>query len=592
MTVVTRTIKKMKHQEIKISFVSWRFALLCCFILLALFGLILRVAYLQVINSQLLVHEGDMRSLRVQQVSTARGMISDRAGRPLAVSVPVNAIWADLKELKDQGGINFDSRWKALSGALSIPLGQLYSRLKKANPEGRFIYLARQINPTISDYINKLKLPGIYLRQESRRYYPTTQITAHLIGITNIDSQGIEGIEKSFNQWLTGYPGERTIRKDRFDRVIEDISSVNSQEAHNLVLSIDARLQNLVYRKLNDGVAFNKAKSGTAVLVDVNTGEVLAMANSPSYNPNNLTGTTIDMMRNRAITDSFEPGSTVKPMVIMTAMQRGVVKKNSVLNTLPYMINSHYIKDVSRYAELTVTGILQKSSNVGVSKLAAAMPSSALVETYSRFGLGKTTNLGLIGESRGLLPKKQRWSDMERAAFSYGYGLMVTPLQLARVYAIIGGMGMLRPLSITRVDMPVAGKRLFPEPLVRTVVHMMESVTLPAGGTTNTPPIKGYRIAIKTGTAKKLGQNGNYINKYIAYTAGVAPASNPRFALVVVINDPKGGKYYGGTVSAPVFSSIMGGILRSVNIEPDALPHTKEKTSIVINKLKAKRDIR
>lgn len=569
MKAATKT-QKLKRQENQASFVSWRFALLCGCILIALAALLSRVAWLQVVSPDRLVREGDMRSLRVQAVPTARGMITDRAGRPLAVSVPVNAIWADPKELHDKGGITLDSRWKALSDALSIPLDQLAARVN-ANPKGRFVYLARQVNPAIGDYIKKLKLPGIHLRQESRRYYPAGQVTSHLIGFTNIDGQGIEGVEKSFDKWLTGQPGERTVRKDRYGRVIEDISSVDSRAAHNLALSIDERLQALVYRELNNAVAFNKAESGTAVLVDVNTGEVLAMANSPAYNPNNLSGTPKDVMRNRAITDIFEPGSTVKPMVVMTALQRGVVKENTVLNTVPYRVNGHEIKDVARYNELTLTGVLQKSSNVGVSKLALAMPSSALVETYSRFGLGKATNLGLVGESSGLYPQKQRWSDIERATFSFGYGLMVTPLQLARVYATIGSYGILRPLSITKVDPPVAGQRAFPEHVVRTVMHMMESVALPGGGGVKAA-IKGYRIAIKTGTAKKVGPDGKYVNKYIAYTAGVAPASRPRFALVVVINDPQGGKYYGGAVSAPVFGAIMGGVLRTMNIEPDALP--------------------
>ncbi|MBE5215089.1 MULTISPECIES: peptidoglycan glycosyltransferase FtsI [Pectobacterium] len=572
---------KLKRQEDQASFVSWRFALLCGCILLAMVGLMARAAYLQVINPDKLVREGDMRSLRVQEVPTARGMISDRAGRPLAVSVPVNAVWADPKEVNDRGGITLDTRWKALSDALDIPLDQLAAKIN-ANPKGRFVYLARQVNPAIGEYIHKLKLPGINLRQESRRYYPSGQVTSHLIGFTNIDGQGIEGVEKSFDRWLTGQPGERTVRKDRFGRVIEDISSVDSQAAHNLALSIDERLQALVYRELNNAVAFNKAESGTAVLVDVNTGEVLAMANSPSYNPNNLAGTPQDIMRNRAITDIFEPGSTVKPMVVMTALQRGVVKENSVLSTLPYYVNGHEIKDVARYSELTLAGVLQKSSNVGVSKLALAMPSSALVDTYARFGLGKATNLGLVGESSGLYPQKQRWSDIERATFSFGYGLMVTPLQLARVYATIGSFGIYRPLSITKVDPPVPGERVFPEALVRSVVHMMESVALPGGGGTKAA-IKGYRIAIKTGTAKKVGPDGKYINKYIAYTAGVAPASNPRFALVVVINDPQAGKYYGGAVSAPIFGAIMGGVLRTMNIEPDALP-TGDKNEFVINR--------
>ncbi|WP_407062014.1 peptidoglycan glycosyltransferase FtsI [Brenneria tiliae] len=575
---------RLKRQEDQASFVSWRFALLCSCILLAMIGLMARAAYLQVINPDKLVREGDMRSLRVQEVPTARGMISDRAGRPLAVSVPVNAVWADPQQVNEQGGITLDTRWKALSDALEVPLDQLAAKIN-ANPKGRFVYLARQVNPAIGEYIHKLKLPGINLRQESRRYYPSGQVTAHLIGFTNIDGQGIEGVEKSFDRWLTGQPGERTVRKDRFGRVIEDISSVDSQAAHNLALSIDERLQALVYRELSNAVAFNKAESGTAVLVDVGTGEVLAMANSPSYNPNNLAGTAKDIMRNRAITDIFEPGSTVKPMVVMTALQRGVIKENSVLNTLPYYVNGHEIKDVARYNELTLTGVLQKSSNVGVSKLALAMPSSALVDTYSRMGLGKATNLGLVGESSGLYPQKQRWSDIERATFSFGYGLMVTPLQLARVYATIGSFGVYRPLSITKVDPPVAGERVFPEALVRTVVHMMESVALPGGGGTKAA-IKGYRIAIKTGTAKKVGPDGKYINKYIAYTAGVAPASNPRFALVVVINDPQAGKYYGGAVSAPIFGAIMGGVLRTMNIEPDALP-IGDKNEFVINREEA-----
>ncbi len=571
----------LKRHEEQASFVSWRFSLLSGCILLALIGLILRVAYLQVINPDNLVREGDMRSLRVQSVPTARGMISDRQGRPLAVSVPVDAVWVDPKELNEQGGVTQDMRWEALSDVLGIPLNQLITRIN-AHPKGRFVYLARQVTPSIGEYIQKLKLSGVYLRQESRRYYPAGQTAAQLIGFTNIDGQGIEGVEKSFDHWLTGQPGERTIRQDRYGRVIEDIASVDSQAAYNLVLSVDERLQTLVYRELNNAVAFHKAESGTAVLVDINTGEVLAMATSPSYNPNNLTGTPKDVMRNRVITDIFEPGSTVKPMVVMAALKHEIVKENTLLNTLPYYLNGHEIKDVGRYAELSLTGVLQKSSNVGVSKLALAMPASVLVETYSDFGLGKPTNMGLVGESSGLYPQKKHWSDLDRATFSFGYGLMVTPLQLAQVYATIGSMGIRRPLSITKVDPPVAGERILPASLVRSVVQMMETVALPGGGGERAA-IKGYRIAVKTGTAKKVGPDGKYINKYIAYTAGIAPASKPRFALVVVINDPQAGKYYGGAVSAPVFSSIMGTVLRTMNIEPDALP-MHAKNELVVNK--------
>ena len=578
----TKSNAKLRKPEEKTGFVSWRFALLCGGIGIALAALLIRVAYLQIINPDPLIREGDLRSLRVQKVPTARGMISDRMGRPLAVSVPVYAIWADPKVVLEANPDMTDSRWLALADALKLPVNQISQKIS-ATPSARFIYLARQVNAEISDYISKLKIKGINMRQESKRYYPSGEVTAHIIGVTNIDGDGIEGVEKSFNQWLTGAPGERVVRKDGFNRVIENIAQTDSQAAHNLMLSIDERLQSVVYRELTNAVIENKAESGTAVLVDVNTGEVLAMANSPSYNPNNLAGTPKDAMRNRAITDIFEPGSTVKPMVVMSALNNNIIKENTVINTVPYRISGHQIKDVALYRELSITGILQKSSNVGVSRLALAMPASELVDVYSRFGLGKPTNLGLVGESSGIFPiKKQRWSDLERATFSFGYGLMVTPLQLARVYATIGSFGIYRPLSITKVDPPVPGTRVFPEKVMRTVVHMMESVALPGGGGVRAA-IKGYRVAIKTGTAKKVGPDGKYINAYISYAAGVAPASRPRFALVVIINEPKAGKYYGGAVSAPVFGTIMGAVLRTMNVEPDALT-PDDKSEIVINK--------
>ncbi|MFP3013735.1 MAG: peptidoglycan glycosyltransferase FtsI [Arsenophonus sp. NC-QC1-MAG3] len=575
--------KYRRRYEKKVSYVSWRFLLLCTGIGLALIGLIIRVTYLQVINSEKLVREGDMRSLRVQKVTTARGMISDREGRQLAVSVPVYAIWADPKIIYKNGGLTNNERWQALANELRIPLKQVNHKIS-INPNNQFVYLARQVNPSVGEYISKLKIAGIYLRKESRRYYPSGPVSAHLIGVTDIDGQGIEGIEKSFNYLLTGAPGKRIVRKDRYGQVIEDVFSTDRQVAHDLVLSIDERIQSLVYRELTRSVMKNKAESGTAILVDVHTGEVLAMVNSPSYNPNNIAGTPTKIMRNRAITDVFEPGSTVKPMVIVSALNNGIIKANSVLNTQPYMINGHEIKDVARYSKLSITGILQKSSNVGVSKLALAMPADELINVYARFGLGKATNLGLIGESSGIFPdKKMRWSEFERATFSFGYGLMVTPLQLARVYATIVSFGIYRPLSIIKVNPPVSGIRIFPEEIMRTVVRMMESVALPSAGSVRAT-VKGYRIAIKTGTVKKVGNNGHYINEYIAYTAGGAPASNPRYALVVIINTPTAGKYYGGAVSAPVFRSIIGGVLRLMNIEPDAL--ISNENELVINKIK------
>lgn len=564
-------VGKNRRQEKQTGFVRWRFGVLWGCVLLALFILVARTAWLQVIKPDRLIREGDLRSLRTQTVPISRGIISDRMGRPLAVSVPVYAICANPQQV-DIKRIKQDNHWSALADVLGMPLDKLFARFQN-NAKSSFIYLIRQTTPEVADYVRELKLPGICLEQESRRFYPASATTAHLIGFTNIDGQGIEGVEKSFDSWLTGQPGARTVRKDRIGKVIEDISFVDSQMPYSLTLSIDEHIQAQVYRELTNAVNLNKAESGTAVLVDIKTGEVLAMVNSPSFNPNNREGVTQDIFRNRAITDMFEPGSTVKPLVVMIALQNGVVKENTVINTRPYKINGKEIKDVAQRDELNITGIIQKSSNVGVSKIALQMQPNVLVDMYAKFGFGKPTNLGLVGESRGLFPgqSKTRWAEIERATFSFGYGLMVTPLQLARAYATIGSGGIYRPLSITKVDPPVIGERVFPEVTVKTVIQMMESLTLPSEGGAKAA-VPGYRVAVKTGTAKKVGPNGLYIDKYIAYTAGIAPVSNPRFALVVVIDDPKGGRYYGGAISAPVFGAIMGGVLRTMNIEPDGLP--------------------
>ena len=551
------------------SFIHWRFYLLRLLVFLSMIFLILRLAYLQIFNSERLLNEGDMRSIRTQAVPVFRGNILDRNGRPLAISVPVYAIWADPKVFLEHIDSRENEKLNALATVLKTSTNKIYDMIT-AEPNKRFIYLSRQTEPTIGNYISKLNLPGIYLRKESKRYYPSGEITSQLIGITNVDGVGTDGVEKSFNHMLTGKSGKRVVRRDRRGKIVENISLVDGEVAHDIRLSIDERLQSLVYHKLNNAVVYNKAKSGSAVLLDINTGEILAMANYPSYNPNNLLAADKETMRNRIITDMYEPASTVKPMVVLTALLLGIVKPDSVLNTLPYHIGSHQIRDVGHYPKLSVTGILQKSSNVGVSKMSLAMPASALIDTYRKFGLGKPTQLGLVGESRGFLPDRKRWSDLQRATFSYGYGLMVTPLQLARVFATFGSFGVYRPLSITKVDLPVQGERVFPEPIVRTVVHMMESVALPGGGGVR-GAIKGYRIAIKTGTLKKVGDGGEYVNKYISYTAGLAPVSQPRFSLVIIVDEPNAGKYYGGAVSAPVFGEIMSETLRVMNIKPDAL---------------------
>ena len=463
-------------------------------------------------------------------------------------------------------------KWQALAKATNIKYNDLMDRLYKS-ARLRFLYLSRHESEAIARYAQELKLDGIVLKAESRRMYPLAEEASQLIGFTDVDDiHGSEGIERSFDSLLIGKNGRQVIRKDARGNVIENIRDEKQYDPQDVVLSIDEELQSMVYGEIKKAVQENNAESSTAVLVDVQTGEVLAMANAPSFNPNKRDSFRPELMRNRAITDTFEPGSTVKPLVVLTALQNGATYRGEIINTRPFTVNGHTIRDVAPRESLSLTGILQKSSNIGVSRLALRMPSTALVDTYSKVGFGKDTGLGL-GEQRGTNGDRKRWSDIERATMAYGYGLNVTPLQLARAYATLGSFGIYRPLSITRVDPPVIGERVLPEKTTREVVHMMESVAQKGEGGQQAM-IDGYRVAVKTGTARKL-EKGQYVQKYLAYTAGLAPASNPRFALVVLINEPKAGKYYGGAVSAPLFSKIMGYTLKAKNIKPDNLENSE-----------------
>ncbi|MFW9319559.1 penicillin-binding transpeptidase domain-containing protein [Glaesserella parasuis] len=456
---------------------------------------------------------------------------------------------------------------KALGMKYSVMMDKLY-----ASANQRFLYISRHESDVIGDYARALKIDGLVLKAETRRFYPLAEEVSQLVGFTDVDDkQGTEGLERSFDSLLVGKNGKQVIRKDARGNVIEHIRDEKKYDPQDVMLSIDEELQSMVYSEIKKAVKENDAESSTAVLVDVTTGEVLAMANAPSFNPNKRDTFKPELMRNRAITDTFEPGSTVKPLVVLTALQNGATYRDEIINTRPFTVNGHTIKDVSPRESLSLTGILQKSSNVGVSRLALRMPSTALVDTYSKVGFGKDTGLGL-GEQRGTNGDRKRWADIERATMAYGYGLNVTPLQLARAYATLGSFGVYRPLSITKVDPPVLGERALPEKITRDVVKMMESVAQKGEGGQRAM-VDGYRVAVKTGTVRKL-EKGQYVKKYFAYTAGIAPASNPRFALVVLINKPKAGNYYGGAVSAPLFSSIMGYALKAYNIKPDNLSET------------------
>ncbi|WP_455845563.1 penicillin-binding transpeptidase domain-containing protein [Pantoea agglomerans] len=564
-------IKKfLGKDQIKAPFNPFRFRLICLGVFCCLVLLLICVGDLQLIKHPMLEHEADQRSLRTVTLPTNRGTLLDRDGQALALSVPARDIIADPMRVLEANPDFTSAKWAYLAAALNQRPEDLRAAIT-ANPKKRFLYLGRKIELGIAKDIAELKLKGISSVYNDSRFYPMSEAAAPLIGIVGADSNGLNGIEKGFDRVLQGDPGKEVYRQDGEGNIIAMIDYQPPQQPPTVQLSIDKFDQFTLYSKLRDGVLLNKADSGAAVLVKIDTGEILAMASYPSFNPNNYENATPAQMRNSAINDSYEPGSTVKPLVVMEGLERHLVRADSVIDTTPYSVNGHLIRDVGHWPRLTMTGILQKSSDIGVSHIALAMPAEALVNTYQAFGLGKPTGLGLTGESVGYFPlHRERWADIERATFAFGYGLRVTPLQIAREYATLGSYGVYRPLSITKVTPPVLGKQVANPQVVQTVVHMLESDVLP-GGTGVRAAVPGYRLATKTGTAEKMGTSGKYDGGYINYTAGIAPASHPEVALVVMINHPTAGDHFGGSVAAPIFGNIMGPVLKHMNVAPDAI---------------------
>jgi len=565
-----RIKKLLGKDQIKAPFNPFRFRLICLGVTTCLVVLLARVADLQFLNQPMLEHEADQRSLRTVTLPTSRGTLLDRNGEALALSVPSRDVIADPQRVLESNPDFTSAKWAYLAAALNTRPEELAAQIT-ANPKRRFLYLGRKVELGIAKDIKELKLKGISEVYDDSRFYPMSEASAPLIGIVGADNVGLNGLEKGFDKVLQGEPGKEVYRQDAAGNIIAMINYQPPTQPPTVQLSIDKYDQYTLYSKLRDGVLINKADSGAAVLVKIDTGEILAMASYPSFNPNNYEGATPAQMRNSAINDSYEPGSTVKPLVVMEALERHLVRPDSVIDTTPYSVNGHLIRDVGHWPRLTMTGILQKSSDIGVSHLALAMPAEALVNTYHAFGLGKPTGLGLTGESVGYFPlHRTRWADIERATFSFGYGLRVTPLQIAREYATLGSYGIYRPLSITRVTPPVMGRHVANPETVKEVVHMLESDVLP-GGTGLKAAVPGYRLATKTGTAEKMGTSGKYDGGYVNYTAGLAPASHPEVALVVMINHPTAGDHFGGSVAAPVFGNIMGPVLKHMNIAPDAI---------------------
>jgi len=550
----------------------WRFRVVIGLLALMVGAICWRIIDLQVVDRDFLKGQGDARSLRHIPIPAHRGLITDRNGEPLAVSTPVTTLWANPKEM--QGA---KDRWPQLAAALGQNAQQLSERLtQQANKE--FIYLVRGLTPEQGQHVLDLKVPGVYGLEEFRRFYPAGDVTAHMVGFTDLDDHGREGVELAYDEWLAGVPGKRQVIKDRRGRLIKDIQvTKNAKAGKTLALSIDLRLQYLATRELRNAIAEQDAKAGSLVIMDVKTGEVLAMVNQPTYNPNNRRSMFPAAMRNRAIIDVFEPGSTVKPISMSAALQSGRWKPSDKVEVYPgsLQIGRYTIKDVSRSEGpiLDLTGILINSSNVGMSKIAFDIGGEAIYRVMSQVGLGQYTGLGFPGERVGNLPNHREWRKAETATLSYGYGVSVTALQLVHAYAALANDGKMVPLSILKVDKAPEAVQAIPKETAETVQGMLQQVIEAPRGVFRAQ-VPFYHVAGKSGTARKatVGSKGYTENAYRSLFAGFGPMSDPRYAIVVVIDEPGKGGYFGGLVSAPVFSKVMSGTLRLMNVPPDNLP--------------------
>ncbi len=546
---------------------SGRWRCLLVLILIAMTALIGRAVYLQVLDRQFLKQQGDLRSVGILPIPAHRGRITDRNGELLAVSMPVKSIWVNPKEfLKAEVS---SEKIKSLADSLSLPVKEVERRI--GTDDGcSFAYLKRRMSPELADQAMSLGLPGVYAEHEYRRYYPTGEVTAHLLGFTDIDDQGQEGMELAFNNSLKGIEGAKRIVRDGKRRIIEKMEDLRPPvPGQNLTLSIDERLQYLAYRELKKAVIQHRARAGSLVLLDTQTGEVLAMVNQPSYNPNSRIRLKGNASRNRAITDLYEPGSTMKPFAVACALELGLTHPNAVFHTGGQMhVGSNLVKDVHNYGTLDVAHILQKSSNVGVTQIALKVPPKKFWAFYNNLGFGQTLSTGFPGEAIGRLPDYRGWNAFEQATLSFGYGVATSTLQLGRAYLSLANDGIIPMVSLLKRRGSPETHRIMSSRTAITVRTMLENV-VSREGTALKAAIPGFRVAGKTGTVKKTGAHGYTSSLYMSLFTGIAPASRPRLAMVVMIDEPSAGEYYGGAVAAPVFSSVMEGALRLLNIPPD-----------------------
>ncbi len=543
---------------------AWRSRLMALLIL-SCFGVLLgRSFYLQVLNNDFLQEKGESRYRRDLEVSASRGRIADRNGDVLAISTPMKSVWAipaDARLTPEQT--------KQLAQLLEIDGKELARKLAS---DKSFIFLQRQIPPDVAERIAALKLPGIGQNKEYRRYYPTGEMTAHMVGFTGVDDKGLEGVELAFQSQLLGHPGSRSVIKDRRGQIVEDVGSIKPpQDGRDIRLSLDSKIQYLAYSQLKQAIADNKAKAGGVVVLDARTGEILALANWPTYNPNNRESLSGAQLRNRAVTDTFEPGSTLKPFTAALALEKGKFRFDSIIDTSPgrLTIGKATISDSRPHGLLTVAQIIQKSSNVGLAKMAATLAPQEMWDMFDAVGFGQVPRLGFPGEVGGRLRPWKTWRPIEQATMSYGHGISVSLMQLVRAYTVFARDGDLIPLTLTRAESSfVQGVPVFSPQAAREMRAMLEMAVQP-GGTAPKAQIPGYRVAGKTGTAHKL-EGGQYANKYVSSFVGFAPASDPRLIVAVMIDEPGTGRHFGGDVAGPVFAAVMSGSLRTLGIAPDA----------------------
>jgi cell division protein FtsI (penicillin-binding protein 3) len=565
----------------------WRFRLVLGLLGVMVAAIAWRIIDLQVVDRDFLKGQGDARSVRHIPIPAHRGLITDRNGEPLAVSTPVTTLWANAKEMQQA-----KEKWPALAAALRQDPKALAERLEaQANKE--FIYLVRGLTPEQGQAVLDLKVPGVYGIEEFRRFYPAGEVTAHMVGFTDIDDHGREGVELAYDEWLAGVPGKRQVIKDRRGRLIKDVQvTKNAKAGKPLALSIDLRLQYLANRELRNAIIENGAKAGSLVIMDVKTGEILAMVNQPTYNPNNRRNLQPAMMRNRAMIDVFEPGSTMKAISMSAAIETGRWKPSDTVEVYPgtLQIGKYTIKDVSKSEGpvLDLTGILINSSNVGMSKIAFDIGGETIFRLAQKIGLGQDTGLGFPGERVGNLPNYREWRKAETATLSYGYGVSVTAIQLVHAFSALANNGRLAPLTLIKTDKAPQTTQVLPETVAKTMQTMLQQVIEAPRGVFRAQ-VPAYHVGGKSGTARKtsVGAKGYAENSYRSLFAGFGPMSDPRYAIVVVIDEPTKAGYYGGLVSAPVFSRVMSGTLRLMNVTPDNLPPTQQANATPVVPLKA-----